>query len=113
MVSKLGSKPAVLETVMALLDHCCPLLVDIRCVHMMVERVRMAKLPYTCTCTQISIYYECCHELYMCMLVSFPDLIRRVNRFQYTEVGFGSGTETMCMHTCTYRCKAAHSNIMG
>ena len=51
-MNKLGSKPAVLETVMALLDHCCPLLVDARCVHMMVERVRMAKLPYT----QINMY---------------------------------------------------------
>ena len=51
-MNKLGSKPAVLETVMALLDHCCPLLVDARCVHMMVERVRMAKLPYI----QISTY---------------------------------------------------------
>ena len=112
-MSKLGSKPAVLETVMALLDHCCPLLVDTRCVHMMVERVRMAKLPYKQT--NMYMYYECCLELYMCVIVLSPDLIRRVYRFQYAEVGFGSGTETMCMHTCkcTCMCKTAHSNVMG
>ena len=40
---------------MALLDHCCPLLVDARCVHMMVERVGMAKLY---TIYVINMYYE-------------------------------------------------------
>ena len=45
----------MLETVMALLDHCCPLLVDTRCVHMMVERVGMAKLY---TIYAINMYYE-------------------------------------------------------
>jgi len=58
-VNKLGSKPAVLDTVRALLDHCCPLLVDSRCVSMMVEKVVrwmcMTVLPENVQCFGLKV----------------------------------------------------------